>query len=94
MRKIFELRELANIGFVLPTEGKSEAWATVLANARTSQRDIHHLEGLNVANAMIVCLSANGSIVIVESKRNSAGAYLPGMYAARYAMLEDASPAT
>ena len=89
IRKIFELRRMARIGFILPPVRKEEIWALVLSNAPKGLREIERLKDLNVARIMFICFASEGSTILVESQRNSADDYLPGLYAARYAMLDN-----
>ncbi len=87
IRKVLELRKLTNVCFILPPKQKQEIWSSVLASAPERLSEIESLKERDMTRTMFVCFSADGSVVIVESQRGSADDYLPGIYAARYALL-------
>jgi hypothetical protein len=85
--KVLELRKPRKVCFVLPPERKQEIWSSVLASAPGSVPQLEALRDHDMTRAMFVCFAADGSAVVVNSQRGSADDYLPGIYAARYALL-------
>ena len=87
IRKVLELRKPANVRFILPPRQKQEIWSSVLASAPECLPELESLKQRDMTRTMFVCFQGDGSAVVVESQRGSADDYLPGIYAARYALL-------
>jgi hypothetical protein len=87
IRQVLTQRKLTAIGFILPPKRRQEVWASVLAGAPARQSQLDHLKQRDMTFTMYVCFAADGSSIFIESQSNSADDYLPGIYAARYALL-------
>jgi hypothetical protein len=91
LQRALVLRDVTHIGFILPAENKEKVWQFVFSLAVQSSPEFGHLRELDVSKVMLICFTTGGTPVLVESQTNSPDDYLPGIYAARYALLVNAS---